>query len=108
MAQTATTPTVAQLQDRVQELESVVYDIDALAQNGLRQITGIAKLALAALESPAACRHPESIAQALHAIWGIAEQTDNCINGNAEAAGCSYHDESLERRLAARYATQEV
>lgn len=103
MSENSTSAPATHLEDRIQTLENAVYDIDALAQSGLRQITSIAKLALTAMESPSASRHPETIAQALHAIWGIAEQTDGCINSTAESSGCPYKDDAANRRLVAHY-----
>lgn len=102
------TDTKAQLIDRIQHLECAVSDMDCLSQNGLRQIVGIAKLALAAMENPATYSAPESIAQALSAIWELAETTECCISSNATDVGCSYHNDAYHRRLAARFVTKEA
>lgn len=95
-AQTATTS-----QARIKALEEAIHTMDGLATHGLRQIAGIAKLALAALEAPATYSNPENLAQTLNAIWWIAEHTDQCFSDTAKEAGSDYQDKSAERRCAA-------
>ncbi|WP_125878856.1 hypothetical protein [Pseudomonas sp. o96-267] len=82
-------------------MKSAIHTMDGLATHGLRQIAGIAKLALTALESPEARNNPENLAQALNAIWWIAEHTDQCFSDTAKEAGSDYQDKSAERRCAA-------
>lgn len=93
----------------LRRLQTAVFDMDCLAQGGFSEISAIAKLALAALETPDGYRHPETIAHALRAIWGKADDTENHINGQAEEVGCNYRDPNADRRSAAqRSARQET
>lgn len=85
----------------IRRLQAAVYDIDALSQCGFSEISGIAKLALVALEHPDGYLHPEIIAQAFSAIWSKAENIENCINSEAEEVGCNYSDQDAERRYSA-------
>ena len=43
----------------------------------------------------------ENIALALQAIWGRANDAENCINYRAEQVGCNWRDPASERRYAA-------
>ncbi|ATE59099.1 hypothetical protein [Thauera sinica] len=95
--------------NNLRRLQAAITDMDGFAQGGLSEISAIAKLALAAMETPDGYRHPEMIAQALSAIWGKAESIENCINTTAEKVGCNYRDPDAERRYAAyRTAFEEV
>ena len=80
--------------------------IDSLAQDGFSEIAAVAKLALAALETPDGYRHPENIAWALSAIWAKAEQIEAFINNEAEKVGCNYVNDSQRRRWDARAAAR--
>lgn len=91
----------------IRRLQAAVYDMDCLAQGGFSEISAIAKLALAAMETPDGYRHPETIAQALRAIWGKADDIENCINCEAEEVGCNYRDPNTQRRYAAARAVRE-
>ena len=90
-----------------QTLRDTVEFIDRLSQGGFSEISAIAKLALAQLEHPDGYRHPETIAQALNAILGKAEDVENCINSQAEGVGCNYIDDAQARRFAARGAARQ-
>lgn len=93
----------------LRRLQAAVTDMDCLAHGGFSEISAIATLALAALETPAGYRHPETIAQALIAIRGKADDIDNCIGHQAEEVGCNYHDPNTARRRdAARAASKET
>jgi hypothetical protein len=82
-------------------LQAAVTDMDALAQQGFSEILAIAKLALAAMETPDGYRQPETIAQALRAICGKAAAIENDINCQAEEVGCNYRNPNTSRRYAA-------
>ncbi len=86
------------------KLRDTVLSIDSLSQNGFSEIATIAKLALARLETPDGYRHLEDPAYALRAIWGNAENTENCINSAAVDIGCNYVDDAQRRRYEARIA----
>lgn len=86
-------------------LRNAVEFMDSLSQDGFSQICSIAKLALSRLETPEGHRHIDNIADALKAIWRIAEDAEGCINNTAESVGCSYVDEAARRLMdAARQA----
>jgi len=81
----------------VQKLRNAVKFMDCLSQSGFSEISSIAKLALCSLETPDGYRHLNDIANALKTILDKADDTQNCINIEAEQVGCSYADESQHR-----------
>lgn len=89
------------------KLHGVIEDMDALAQGGFSEIRAIAKLALAALQTPEGYLYIENIVQALLAIQGKAEDINNCINCAAEDVGCNFKDERLYARYDAQRAARE-
>jgi len=90
-------------QPSIDALQNAVKTIDSFSQQGFSEIGAIARLALAALESPTISpRTPDDVAKALRAIWGISDDIENCINSEAEYVECSHTDESTERRYRAR------
>lgn len=91
----------------ISRLTNAIEMMDCLAQEGLSEISAIAKLTLMALETPDGYRHPENIAHALRAIWGKADQIENCINSEAEQVGHNWRDTSTERRYAAHREARE-
>ena len=90
------------------KLCNAVESMDGLSQDGFSEIAAIAKLALAWLEKPDAYRHMDVTANALSAIWGKAEDIQNCINSQAEEVGCNYVDDAQSRRWAAQRAAREA
>lgn len=82
----------------VQKLRNAVEFMDCLSQGGFSEIASIAKLALSSLETPDGYRHLDNIANALKAIWGKADNIQNCINSEAEQVGCNYTDDDQRRR----------
>jgi hypothetical protein len=85
----------------VMKFKNAIIDMDALSQGGFSKISSIARLSLAALEAPSHPRQDEDIANALTAIWSIADDIKNCINSRAEDVGANYIDDGLRRRRAA-------
>ncbi|MCO6427121.1 hypothetical protein [Nitrosomonas communis] len=83
------------------KLRFTLFNIDALSQDGLSEISSISRLALASLETPEGYRHMDDIANALRAIWSKAEDIQGCINAQAEDVGCNYVDNAQSRRWAA-------
>ena len=79
-------------------LKGAVIDMDCLSQQGLTEISSIAKLALARMETPEGYRNMDDIANALIAIWVKANDIENCISSTAEGVGCNYIDEDARRR----------
>ena len=84
------------------KLRNTVEFMDCLSQDGFSKIRSIARLALASLETPDGHRSVDDIADALAAIWGLAETHQGCINSEAESVGCTYVDTAQERRWKAR------
>lgn len=99
--QTTSTPQESGKTTDPRLLQAAITDMDSFSQSGFSEISAIAKLALAALETPDGYRFHENIALALRAIWGKADDIENCINCRAEEAGCNYSDPGRERRYAA-------
>lgn len=91
----------------IRRLQAAIFDMDCIAQGAFSEISAIAKLALAALETPDGYHHPETIAHALLAIRGKADDTKNCIGCQAEEVGCNYQDPRAGRRMAARRMAME-
>lgn len=94
--------------DRIHDLENAVIQIHGLATDGLSQVEAIAKLALMALQTPDAYRHPENIAVALEAIWGIASMNSACVDSEAMSADCKVSNKNWNLRYAARMAAKEA
>jgi hypothetical protein len=84
--------------EELKKLRCTVQNMDSLSQGGFSEISSIAKLALSSLETPDGYRHLDDIANALAAIWGKAQDIQNCINGEAGEVGCSYADDAQRRR----------
>jgi len=101
MVKGTTTPAVPSPDAEIAKLKSAILGIDQFSQAGFSKISSIARLALSALETPARPRQDEDIANALTAIWHIADDVENCINCSAEEMGANYIDDELARRRAA-------
>jgi len=99
---TTTTPN-----EDLKALRGALNTIDGLSQDGLSQIATMARLALVALEHPQGHQIPELMFHTLRAIWGKAEDLENCINVEAERVGCNFVDESLRRIYAAHSRAKE-
>ena len=95
------TLTQAERETDLHKLHETIRDMDALAQGGFSEIAAIARLSLIALESPKEVRDPETIAQALHAIWSKALDIENSITATAGEVGCEFIDDQALRRYAA-------
>lgn len=92
----------------LRDLYGTIHDMDALAQEGLAEIIAIAKLALAAMESPT--NHPDmsTFARIFSAIWLKSEHLQGCIAGEASGVGCASEDEAALRRTKAFIASQKA
>ena len=90
------------------DLYGTIHDMDALAQEGLAEIIAIAKLALAAMESPT--NHPDmhTLARIFSGIWMKSEHLAGCIASEALGAGCASEDEAAQRRTTAFIASQNA
>ena len=81
------------------QLREVVTEMDSAAQGAFSEISAIAKLALAYLETPGAYSDFEGLARVLTAIWGKATDAENHINSMAEEVACNYKDQAMYRRM---------
>lgn len=93
-------------QPNLEQLKSVITDIDGISQYGLSEIFTLANVALKLMETKDAYTHPETIAQLLSSIRVTAEETENLINCVAGDVGCDYTNQAAERRHAARRAAK--
>lgn len=82
----------------IEAVKEAANTIDSLSQTGFGRIKAISRLALLSLEVPDGHRGVENLAAALEAISAIADDTENCINSEAESVACSYRDEAWMRR----------
>ncbi|WP_413459583.1 hypothetical protein [Herbaspirillum huttiense] len=101
-----TTPNQSHAEE-VKTLRAAIYDMDALSQSGFDRITGIANLALMAMETPETYLHPEKLAQAFKAIAAISEDAVSCISHLAEETGNS-HKSGSEHRFSARLKAEQM
>lgn len=85
----------------IQNLESSLTDIHALASGSLERIRGMARCALRALESPRGARDLESIAEVLQAIAMDADAAHNDVGAEAERNGIKTVDDAWMCRLRA-------
>lgn len=85
------TPTTA-------ELCSAVETMDMFAHDAFEEISALVTLVLIALETPSGYKNIESIARALMAIKGKAQDIQNIINCEAGNVNCAYVDEAWSVR----------
>ena len=85
----------------VQRLRLAIDNMAAVARGNLAEITAIARLTLAAMETPVPHSDPELIALALRSIVGMACDAHEIIGCEVEAVGGEYDDDAAPRRLAA-------
>lgn len=91
----------------LETLSEAIRSIDQCSQECFSEISAVAQLALASLESPEAYRNLDSLTYALRAIWGRAEEAQNLVNDQASEVGCGYVDEAKRRRWAAHAAARQ-
>jgi hypothetical protein len=108
MAAQSKTAALQHTAPEVQKLRNAVEFMDCLSQSGFSEISSIAKLALSRLETPDGYRHLDNIVNALKAIWGKADDIQNCTNSEAEQVGCNYVDDAQRRRWDAQRAHRET
>ncbi|QOK90889.1 hypothetical protein HF908_04970 [Ralstonia pseudosolanacearum] len=85
----------------IEKLREAVHNVDAMSQEGFREIKAVARLTMFALMTPEGQRDTEAIANALQAIWNRAEQSESAINWEAEQVGLQYTDVDMVRRYEA-------
>lgn len=84
-----------------QRLSGAIKDMDAMSQEGFNRIEALARVALMALETPAAHRAPEMLAGVLEAIASTAQASRDAVACSAEDVGCRWVIRSELRRLEA-------
>ena len=91
-----------------QRLAATIEYIDCLADEGLSEISSLARLALISLETPDGYRNFNDIANALISIWSKADLTRDHIKCEAEQLGCEHSDDAKQRRLNAQRTHQQT
>ena len=97
----------AQSITETQRLRNAINMMDCLSQEGFSSIAAIAKLIITSLETSAVIDR-DTIAHAVHAILGKAQDIENCINYEAEKLDCNYRSESDARLRDAHRAGQKA
>ena len=72
------------------QLSNALTQVDHLVQQGCAEISAIAQLALAWLETPKGHRHMDVVARALQCIRDSAETLADYAGTEAQAMGCGY------------------
>jgi len=85
----------------IEKLRDTIQLMDNFSQHGFSQIAAIARLTLISMKTPETRRTFDDIAYALELICEKAEHIEDCINGEAESAGCNYINEEERARWAA-------
>lgn len=88
----------SQLAAQVAAHAETIRTMDGLSQDGFGHIAAMARVALLAFESEVKSQNLDAFAGVFEAIRGIAEDMENCINVEAEQAGCNYVDPVHARR----------
>ena len=85
----------------VEKLSTAINNMDSLSQQGFSEISSIARLTIAAMESPTISvkTSNDDVLHILQVIWGIANDIENCINVEAEGVGCHYVSEATQKRI---------
>lgn len=91
----------------VEEIRDTLITVTDFSSHALVEISGIANLALTALETPKGHQDVNDIAAALIAIWGKAAETNRVIRSETKMIGYVSEDEGRRRRWAARQAFEE-
>ncbi len=92
----------------LRELYGTIYEMDAMAQEGLAEIIAIAKLALSAMESPTNQPDMSTLARIFSAIWMKSEHLAGSIASEANDVGCASEDEAALRRTKAWIVSQKL
>lgn len=106
-ATTSASSSATQSITETQRLRNAINTMDCLSQEGFSSIAAIAKLIITSLETSAVIDR-DTIAHAVHAILGKAQDIENCINSEAESLECNYRSESDARLRDAHRAGQKA
>ena len=90
------------------QLSNALILVDHLVQQGCAEISAIAQLALAWLETPKGHRHMDVVARALQSIRDGAETLADYAGTEAQAMGCGFEDPAEMRRAEAAEAAAET
>lgn len=92
-----------------QKFATALNEVDRFVQQGCAEVSALAQLALAWLESPDGCRRLEVVAQALQTIRNSADSLAEYAGSEARALNCEYEDQAGVRRSeAAKVAAEEA
>ena len=94
-------PTPATDSHSTRQLSNALTQVDHLVQQGCAEISSIAQLALAWLETPKGHRHMDVVARALQSIRDSAETLADYAGTEAQAMGCGFEDAAEMRRAEA-------
>lgn len=93
--------------NQAHKLATTLTEVDRFVQQGCAEVSALAQLALAWLESPEGCRQLEVVARALEAIRNSADSLAEYAGSEARAVNCDYEDPAeLRRSDAARVAAK--
>lgn len=87
-----------QLAAQVAAHAETIRGMDAMSQDGFGRIAALARVALLGLESEVMGQNLDAFAGVFDVIHSISVDIQNCINAEAEQAGCNYVDAVHARR----------
>lgn len=90
------------------QLSNALTQVDHLVQQGCAEISSIAQLALAWLETPKGHRRMDVVARALQSIRDSAETLADYAGTEAQAMGCGFEDAAEMRRAEAAEAAAKA
>ena len=103
-----TQPSTATDSHSARQLSNALTQVDHLVQQGCAEISAIAQLALAWLETPKGHRHLDVVARALQSIRDSAETLADYAGTEAQAMGCGFEDAAEMRRAEAAEAAAKA
>ena len=103
-----TQPTLAKDSHSTRHLSNALTQVDHLVQQGCAEISSIAQLALAWLETPKGHRHMDVVARALQSIRDSAETLADYAGTESQAMGCGFEDAAEMRRAEAAEAAAKA
>ncbi len=83
----------------IQNLQSIIHEIDSLSQSGFSQIAAVSRMAIKTLESGAYADPTSDVIEVFKMIWSKAEDVENYINAEAEAVGCNHTSKRLQYEI---------
>lgn len=83
----------------IEELQSVITQIDSYSQESFSEIATLARLTIKAIESGTCVNPLDDTLNVLRMIWGKADDIRNLINCEAEGVGCNYISETTKQKI---------